>query len=88
MNIIKTAQDMKIILVKRLTESQKNNAEFISRKIGYENDIGHLLWMLKEIENLSITGEKAHRWVGFVQGVCHAYQYETVQSFKKINKAN
>ncbi len=30
--------------------------------------LGHLLWMLEEIRTCSVTNDKAHRWLGYIQG--------------------
>lgn len=29
----------------------------------------HLRWMLAEIKSGRVSGEKSHRWLGFIQGV-------------------
>ncbi len=29
----------------------------------------HLRWMLEEIRSGRVSGEKSHRWLGFIQGV-------------------
>lgn len=32
----------------------------------------HLRWMIRQIEDRAVDGDKAHRWLGFVQGVLAA----------------
>jgi len=46
----------------------------------------HLHEMLTEIAYGTVTDEKAHRWLGYVQGVLVAYEHATVEQFKEINK--
>ena len=29
----------------------------------------HLRWMISQIRDGTVTGEKSHRWLGFIQGV-------------------
>lgn len=38
----------------------------------------HLTWMLTEICSASVTGSKAQRWLGFVQGIMVSRGYITV----------
>ncbi|MDW9531930.1 hypothetical protein RWE87_13570 [Sinorhizobium meliloti] len=39
----------------------------------------HLRWMLQQLYNGNVTGEKAHRWLGFIQGVMIVGGWLTVQ---------
>ena len=45
----------------------------------------HLLEMLSRIESGEITGEKAHRWLGWVQGAICARGAGSLEEFKTIN---
>lgn len=45
----------------------------------------HLRWMLTGIMNKSVAGEKAHRWIGYVQGVLVAYNAASLEEMKRIN---
>lgn len=36
---------------------------------GWETHLNHVSWMLDCIALGTVTGTKAHRWLGFVQGV-------------------
>lgn len=54
---------------------------------GPENPTGrsHLIDMCKRIESGEITGEKAHRWLGWVQGALCTQGAGTLAEFKDIN---
>lgn len=45
----------------------------------------HLLWMLDGILYGYIQDDKAHRWLGYVQGVLVAFCVATVESMKLAN---
>ncbi|HVI42704.1 MAG TPA: hypothetical protein VM577_18890 [Anaerovoracaceae bacterium] len=46
----------------------------------------HLLWMIEEILNGNVDGEKAHRWIGFIQGVLWDDCYFTIEQMKDHNR--
>lgn len=46
----------------------------------------HLLWMLEQIQHGEVTGEKAHRWVGYVQGVLVALHVTSVEEMRDLNR--
>jgi hypothetical protein len=48
----------------------------------------HIEWMLEGIEGGYIQDEKAHRWLGWAQGVICALQHVPLDVFKRINKAS
>ena len=43
----------------------------------------HLLWMLDQIREKKVTGEKAHRWIGYIQGILVARGVTTVNEERK-----
>jgi len=45
----------------------------------------HLNWMLCEICTGRVTKEKAHRWLGYIQGVLVAQCHMTLDEAKEIN---
>ena len=46
----------------------------------------HVKWMLQGIADGYITGEKAHRWLGWAQAVIHIHQEDMpLDVFKEIN---
>ena len=53
-----------------------------------EDDVSpkHLVWMLQQICTEQITGEKAHRWIGYVQGVLVAFGVTTVAQMRELNR--
>lgn len=46
----------------------------------------HLFEMTSKIISGQVTGEKAHRWLGYIQGVLVASGSVTLEQVKKINK--
>ena len=53
---------------------------------GRMTDQDHLLWMLEQIDNGSVTGEKAHRWVGYIQGVVVLCRLTEVKDMRTLNR--
>lgn len=47
---------------------------------------GHLLWMCSQIESGHVTGEKAHRWLGFIQGAFWAKGRKTINEMRNENR--
>lgn len=45
----------------------------------------HIAWMLNKIADGSVSGEKAHRWLGYTQGVVCCLGVATLQDVKSIN---
>lgn len=71
---------------------------FVSKKIiepiqhpsaplcGHHLDVmSHLLFMCEEILNDKVEGEKAHRWLGFIQGYFWLYKHNTLDQLKAHN---
>ncbi len=48
---------------------------------------GHLRYMLSELVDGNITGDKAHRWLGWIQGCVCVGGGATLEEMKKTNKA-
>lgn len=49
--------------------------------------IDHAGWMLGQIEGGEVTGEKAHRWLGYAQALLVAGDWVTLEAIKDINHA-
>lgn len=45
----------------------------------------HLHYMIDEIASGRVSGEKSHRWLGFLQGVLVATGTVTLKEMKQIN---
>jgi len=45
----------------------------------------HAAWMLEEIASKKIEGEKAHRWLGYAQGLLVLEGKATMADFREIN---
>ncbi len=50
-------------------------------KLGYP----HVMWMLDSIQDKCVTGEKAHRWLGWAQCAAVAAGAGTLEDMKNIN---
>lgn len=48
----------------------------------------HLLDVIAAIENGKVTGEKAHRWLGWIQGVVCCRGGADLEEMKEINREN
>ena len=48
----------------------------------------HLHYMLSKIVSGEISGTKAHRWLGYVQGVIVFSDGATLEQLKKLNKGD
>ena len=55
---------------------------------GEATDTTHLLDMIAAIEDGKVTGEKAHRWLGWIQGVVCCRGGATLEEMKEINHGN
>ena len=45
----------------------------------------HMLEMINKIDDLKVTGEKSHRWLGYIQGCVVCYGGATLEDVKNIN---
>lgn len=45
----------------------------------------HSVWMLQQIATGAVTGEKAHRWLGYAQGVLCEAGFINLQDAKQAN---
>lgn len=52
----------------------------------YHGRYPHLLWMCEEILSGAVDGEKAHRWIGFIQGVLWDDCQYTIAQMKEQNR--
>ncbi len=75
MNPIDVALDM-IVLIKK--------SELPEHHFEYGKD--HLLEMIEKIKRGSVSGNKAHRWVGWIQGCVCMGKGSTLEQMKYINK--
>lgn len=54
---------------------------------GHDSRYMHLLWMCEEILAGKVEGEKAHRWLGFIQGVFFDDCQKTIKQLKEQNRS-
>lgn len=77
MDIKKAATAMRPFLEKCTDETQGGDATSIS----------HLVYMIEKIESGEVSDEKAHRWLGWIQGVVCCGGGATLEEMKAINFA-
>jgi len=53
---------------------------------GQAATIDHLRMMVGKIKSGEVTGEKAHRWLGWIQGVIYTRFTVTLEDMKRVNK--
>lgn len=46
----------------------------------------HMLYMIEQIASGEVTEEKAHRWLGYIQGCVVSHDGATLEEVKNINK--
>jgi hypothetical protein len=72
-----------------VAEAAKRMAGLIMSRMSSEGtkpaDRFHLLYMCDELVHERVTGEQAHRWLGWIQGVCVARDIATLDECKDIN---
>ncbi len=57
------------------------------RDTDHASSPGHVAWMLVQCIHFrrTLKGEKAHRWLGFVQGCLLAHRHATLDELKLAN---
>jgi len=45
----------------------------------------HMRWMLDQIASGEVKDEKAHRWLGYAQGLATVYFFFSLEDLKNIN---
>ncbi len=65
--------------------NQQNDIEVAKKQ---ECDIIHLVWMCYEIINGHVKSDKAHRWIGYIQGVLVMRNLTTLEKMKELNKTS
>ena len=69
-----------------LSELVENAPETFLPPPGRMCDREHLFWMLDQIDEGKVYGEKAHRWIGYIQGVLVSRHVTTVEEMKEMNR--
>lgn len=50
--------------------------------------VNHAAWMLQQIEEGEVCGQKAHRWLGYAQAILVTSHYVDLEDCKRINHEN
>lgn len=72
--------DVRTAALKMIPLIQNSSLPNINSEYGKD----HLLEMVEKMNNGEITGEKAHRWLGWIQG-CVCVGGAPLQEMKEIN---
>lgn len=87
---MKLEQIKKVVAGYKITITKKgywNAARHSETEVaGHDSRYTHLLWMCEEILADRVTGEKAHRWLGFIQGVLWDDCQKTIGQMKEQNR--
>lgn len=78
MDVVRAAQNTDILLSKSYPDIPA------LRAINGQSS-AHARWCLGEVANGNITGEKAHRWLGYAQGVLVQNGHLTLEACKHAN---
>ena len=76
---------MDIRLAARESRQLISYAQEIKVEGGEATGLYNIHEMLSLIEDGKVSGEKAHRWLGWAQGVLCCYGAGTLEQFKQIN---
>ena len=80
MDVIKVSQELVTIIIKTDKLECSDSGKRIHK--------AHLLYMLDSIIQGDVSGEKAHRWIGYVQGCLVYSDTSTVEEMKTLNFNN
>lgn len=53
----------------------------------YGKSMDHCLWMLKQVSDREVQGEKAHRWLGYAQAMLAMEGRASLRALKEVNKS-
>lgn len=67
-------------------KADSGSIQFFTEKFNPDASKEHLHAMLDKIESGEVSGDKAHRWLGYIQGVLVATRNGTVKDFGGVNK--
>lgn len=82
MDIVKAAERTLIVLQSHDLHMSAQRASSTDTHV----ELYHITWMLEGIIAGYVQHEKAHRWLGWAQGVIVSRKIKTVQTMKQINK--
>lgn len=87
MDLIKAALNTQTLVIKHYEGTAVRIHQVIENPERSEdgNGLHHAIWMLNEIISSKLTGEKAHRWLGYAQGLLVEQKVLTLQDCKYAN---
>ena len=92
MDVKKAAEDLSEFIFEQSNGSEYfGNKEHIKSLLDgnlsyYYGDIDHLIGMCRKIESGEVAGEKAHRWIGWIQGCLYMRGEASLDEMKELNK--
>ena len=88
MNINKAAENALLLMTRWAEIPSDMNPLAQSVLAGWDPcglSLGHIVWMLHEIIEDRVVGERAHRWLGYAQGLMAARGIATLEQLKCAN---
>lgn len=71
---------------KWVDKADNGSIQFFTEQFNPDASREHLHAMLDKLESGEVSGDKAHRWLGYIQGVLVATRNGTVRDFGGVNK--
>lgn len=85
-----TPEQMKEVAARYAAELKKDGYIAIENRgaTGASSQMGHIVWMCERISMMLSVGStyKAHRWLGFIQGVLWVNGYRTIDQMAEQNR--
>ena len=78
MDVRKAANELAIVI-----NRESKYEHFSERQYG---DKKHLIYMCEQIIDFDVTGEKAHRCIGWLQGCIYMKGWASLEDMKQLNK--
>lgn len=78
MNVVRVAGVLRDYANDKLEDDDINLFEFGEKT--------HLIYMCNKILSGEVTGEKAHRWIGWIQGCLYMNGVASLEEMKLVNK--
>ena len=79
MNVKRVATELRDIANERLPDNLNNEFEESGGKT-------HMIYMCSKIMVGDVEGEKAHRWIGWIQGCLYMNGAASLEEMKLVNK--
>ena len=72
--------------IQKVAQTLLDDVGFTAKRDEHGRTVEHALWMLLGIASGYIQNEKAHRWLGYAQGILVHTDIVTLSDMKDANK--